>query len=230
MQRLRLRYAKRGPARFTSHRDFSRAFERALRRADVPMAYSSGFTPHPRISYANASPTSAATEAEYLEIGLSERCDPEKVRAALDAVLPPGLDVLAVAEAEGGALADRLTASSWRVDLGPEVDGDELAGAVADLLAAESYEVSRMTKNGLRTFDVRSAVVVLEVLDGGSLHLLSRHLTPLVRPDDVVSALRSLRPSLGSARPALLARLEQGMLTDDGTLIDPFTGEQTRLW
>ena len=70
VQKLRLRYAKRGRLRFTSHRDFSRAFERALVRAEVPMAYSSGFHPHPRISYANAAPTGAASEAEYAEIGL----------------------------------------------------------------------------------------------------------------------------------------------------------------
>ena len=80
MQRLRIRYAKRGRARFTSHRDFGRAFERALRRAGVPMAYSSGFSPHPRISYANASPTGAASEAEYLEIGLAEAAHPPRSR------------------------------------------------------------------------------------------------------------------------------------------------------
>ena len=53
-QWLRVQYAKRGPARFTSTRDFGRALERALRRGQIPMAYSSGFNPHPRISYANA--------------------------------------------------------------------------------------------------------------------------------------------------------------------------------
>jgi radical SAM-linked protein len=68
---LRLRYAKRGRLRFASHRDFQRAFERALRRAGVPMAYSAGFSPHPKISYANAAPTGTASEAEYLEIGLA---------------------------------------------------------------------------------------------------------------------------------------------------------------
>src|SRR5207245_2606849 len=99
VQRLRVRYAKRGRARFASHRDFGRAFERALRRAGVPMAYSSGFSPHPRISYANAAPTGAGSEAEYLEIALAERCDADRVRAALDAALPPGLDVLTVVEA-----------------------------------------------------------------------------------------------------------------------------------
>src|SRR6187402_1996669 len=72
VQRLRIRYAKRGRLRFTSHRDFSRAFERAIFRARVPMAYSSGFNPHPRISYAGAAPTGAASEAEYLEIALAD--------------------------------------------------------------------------------------------------------------------------------------------------------------
>lgn len=102
VQKMRVRYAKRGRARFTSSRDFGRAFERALRRAGVPMAYSSGFSPHPRNSYANASPTGAASEAEYLEIGLAEACDPDRVRVALDSALPPVLEVVV---APTGALA-----------------------------------------------------------------------------------------------------------------------------
>lgn len=54
VQKLRFRYAKRGRLRFASTRDFQRALERALRRAGIPMAFSAGFHPHPRISYANA--------------------------------------------------------------------------------------------------------------------------------------------------------------------------------
>ena len=76
MQRVRIRYAKRGRLRFTSHRDIGRAVERALRRADVPVALSSGFNPHPRISYAGAAPTGAASEAEYLEIALAAPSSP----------------------------------------------------------------------------------------------------------------------------------------------------------
>ena len=101
MQWLRLRYARRGRARFTSHRDFSRAFERALRRAEVPMAYSSGFSPHPRISYANAAPTGAASEAEFLEIGLTDPRDPEQLRVQLDEALPAGLDIVAAQVSRG---------------------------------------------------------------------------------------------------------------------------------
>jgi radical SAM-linked protein len=115
VQRIRLRYAKRGPLRFTSHRDFARAFERALRRAAVPIAYSQGFTPHPKISYASAAPTGVASEAEYLEIGLQTEVDPEQLRLALDAALSPGLDVLdAVVATEGTSLADRIDAARWR--------------------------------------------------------------------------------------------------------------------
>jgi hypothetical protein len=126
VQKLRLRYAKRGPLRFASHRDLARALERALRRAGVPMAFSAGFSPHPKISYVGAAPTGAASEAEYLEIGLAEARDPEAVRAALDASLPPGVDVLECVEAaEGsGSLADRIDAARWRVELPGVARGD----------------------------------------------------------------------------------------------------------
>src|SRR6476646_6422873 len=103
VQKLRIRYAKRGRLRFSSTRDFQRALERALRRAAVPMAYSAGFHPHPTISFANAAPTGTASEAEYVELGLAERCDPEELRRALDESLPDGLDVLQVVEAAPGA-------------------------------------------------------------------------------------------------------------------------------
>ena len=117
VQKLRVRYAKRGRLRFTSHRDFSRALERAVRRAGLPIAYSSGFSPHPRISYANASSTGAASEAEYLEISLVETVDPDVVRAALDEALPAGLDIVDVVTASAGSLADRLEASRWEISL-----------------------------------------------------------------------------------------------------------------
>ena len=198
MQRLRIRYAKRGRARFTSHRDFGRAFERALRRAGVPMAYSSGFSPHPRISYANASPTGAASEAEYLEIGLAEARAPAAVQAALDAALPPGLDVLEVVESPPGALADALTGSRWRVAL-VGVSADDVAYAVRAFLDAAAVPVSRMTKNGLREFDARAAVVTLDQVADG-LEMLLEHGTPLVRPDDVLTGLTRVSPAFAAGR------------------------------
>lgn len=137
MQRIRLRYTKRGRLRFTSHRDFQRAFERALRRAEVPMAYSAGFTPHPKVSYANAAPTGTGSEAEYLEIALTEARDPERLRLLLDASLPTGLDVVDAVEARTSGLADRLTASVWELRL----DGVEPAEAERAVAAFDAAPV-----------------------------------------------------------------------------------------
>jgi radical SAM-linked protein len=234
VQRLRLQYAKRGRLRFSSHRDFQRALERALRRAGVPMAYSAGFNPHPKISYANAAPTGAASEAEYVELGLFRRCDPDQVRQALDAALPDGLDVVDLVEAGPGALADRLQASRWQVRF-TQVDPDSLAAAVRALMAAEQVPVQRLTKSGQRTVDARSALVSARVQgsrdsspdDGCAiLHLVVRHTTPAVRPDDVLAALRVVA-DLAPPSPPVATRLAQGPLDEaDGEVADPLAADR----
>ena len=220
-----MRYAKRGRLRFTSHRDFSRAFERALVRAGIPMAYSSGFNPHPRISYAGASPTGAASEAEYLEIGLAEPVDPARVAEDLDRALPEGLDVIEVVAAAPGALADRLQASRWQIDVPLPVDA--VTPAVLAFLGRPSVTVERMTKKGLRSFDSREAVLALEVTayDAGSrLTVVLRHTVPAVRPDDVLAGLRDVG-GLDETGAPLVTRLQQGPLDEASQAIgDPLSG------
>jgi radical SAM-linked protein len=220
VQWLRIKYAKRGRARFTSHRDFGRAFERALRRAAVPMAYSSGFSPHPRVSYANAAPTGAASEAEYLEIGLAAACDPDKVRDALDEALPPGLDVVEVVEAQPGALAHELTGSRWQVEV-PGLSAADLCTAAEAFLAKDMVSVQRMTKNGMRDFDARAAVIVLHAEDARLIMTLA-HQTPLVRPDDVIAGLRVTSPAFMPTDAPILTRLVQGRLNpESGAITEP---------
>ncbi|CAB4851238.1 unannotated protein [freshwater metagenome] len=230
LQRLRLRYAKRGRLRFTSSRDFQRALERALRRTGVPMAYSQGFNPHPKISYINAAPTGTASEAEYVEIAVTAVLDPELVRAALDAALPPGLDVLEVVEVRAPDFAERMQASVWVIEL-PGVAVGEAENAVATFLAAPLVEVQRLTKSGMRTFDAREPVIRLEVRntpaagvagDGSEvlcviLDLVVRHVTPSVRPDDVLAALRHVA-DLVPPVPSRVTRLAQGPLVADASI------------
>lgn len=242
MQRIRLRYTKRGRLRFTSHRDFQRAFERALRRSAVPMAYSVSFTPHPKVSYANAAPTGVASEAEYLEIGLADFRDPQGLRAQLDESLPTGLDIVDAVEVRTPNFVERLEASLWELRL-PQVTEEAAGRAVALFLAAERVEVQRQTKNGLRVFDAREAVARLELAPtqvgvgpvGEStatsdvrtgqacaiLRLVVRHATPAVRPDDVLSGLRATA-DLALPVPAEVTRLAQGPLDEEsGTVTDP---------
>ncbi|HET9381714.1 MAG TPA: TIGR03936 family radical SAM-associated protein [Streptomyces sp.] len=238
MQRIRLRYTKRGRLRFTSHRDFQRAFERALRRAEVPMAYSAGFTPHPKVSYANAAPTGTGSEAEYLEIALTGPRDPEKLRVLLDESLPAGLDVTEAVEARTPGLADRLTASVWELRLDGVAPADA-ARAVEAFNGAATVEVQRLTKNGVRTFDARAAVVSLECgethsspADGPTdrpcaiLRLVVRHVTPAVRPDDVLSGLRAVA-DLAPPVPAAVTRLAQGLFDEEtGAVTDPLAPDR----
>lgn len=224
VQKLRIRFAKRDRLRFTSHRDFQRAFERALRRAHVPMAFSQGFTPHPKVSYAGAAPTGAASEAEYLEISVTEVCDPTTVAKVLDDALPAGLDVVAVVEAGGDSLADRLQASEWEIAL-PDADRAVVAAAAEAFLAAPAVEVQRMTKKGPRTLDARGAVVRLEVSgDAPALRAVVRHQTPTVRPDDILAALRQVA-DLPEGQHLATRRAQGPLDAAAGTVGDPLAAD-----
>jgi radical SAM-linked protein len=209
----------------------------------VPVAYSQGFTPHPKVSYVGAAPTGVASEAEYLEIGLQARVDPEWLRGVLDEALSPGLDVLAaVADPGGASLADRIDASRWRIEL-DGVSPAEAAGAVTAFLGASEVLVERLTKQGRRRFDARAAVERIEVVgdridvvpdvtsapgtaDGGGrpgcaiLDLVVRQVIPSVRPDDVLAGLK-VAADLEPPVPPRVTRLAQGKLTALGELIDP---------
>jgi radical SAM-linked protein len=179
--------------RFASHRDIARAVERGVRRAGLPIAYSAGFTPHPKISYAGAAATGVASEAEYLELTFTSPCEPEDVRARLDAALPDGIDVVDVTERGSGEPPfARLEASHWQVTL-PGVPRATAEAAMSEFLAASRVEVERRTKNGPRRMDARAAVVSMqldrradEAAPGESetLRMVVRHVTPAVRPDE----------------------------------------------
>ena len=232
-QHLLVRYAKRGKMRFASHLDVARAFERGVRRADLPIAYSSGFTPHPKISYAGGAPTGVASEAEYLSLTLTSRTEADDVRERLNAALPDGIDVIAVTEDSGKLPASRLTASEWQIAL-PGLPADNVVPVVRKFLALTEAPVERLTSKGMRRMDARAAVVSLNVLDdasrgsglpggeppvppGCALRMVVRHTVPSVRPDDVLNALRDVSDVFPAGQP-FMTRLEQGTLGESGVV------------
>jgi radical SAM-linked protein len=217
--------------RFASHRDIARAVERGVRKAGLPVAYSAGFSPHPKISYAGGAPTGTASEAEYLEIALTGVCAAPDVRDRLNVALPDGIDVIEVLELAGGLGGERglrLEVSQWRVVL-PGIDPGTAARAVAAFLDAKSVVVERSTSKGTRRLDARAAVLTLEVdrhaysgaaAGAGSamLRMVVRHLTPAVRPDDVLAAL-SIVAGLAPSSPPLVTRLAQGPLGTEAEIL-----------
>jgi radical SAM-linked protein len=225
--RVRLRYSKRRRMRFSSHRDFQRALERAIRRAQVPIAFSAGFSPHPKISYINSAPTGIASEAEYVEIGLTRAVDVEALRLALDEAMPEGFNILDSVEARTPGFAERMEASVWEIVL--EADHERVRRACDELLAATAVEVERLTKNGIRRFDARGALLHISPVERSGLsqatpglieipvvdqrcailQAVVRHDTPAVRPDDVLAALRHVS-GLEPLVPPMVTRLAQG--------------------
>jgi radical SAM-linked protein len=234
VQHLVVRYAKRGKMRFASHRDVARAFERGVRRAGLPIAYSAGFTPHPRLSYPGGAPTGVASEAEYLSLALTDRRAEAQVCQRLNAALPDGIDVIDVIEEASGGSASfgDLEASEWRVVL-PGVAPAAAQRAVAGFLALGEAPVERLTDKGVRRLDARAAVVEMNVVptgpapadpDGGGqraaapglrdcaiLRMIVLNTAPAVRPEDVVTALRG-QDGIEPSSPPMTTRLAQGPL------------------
>lgn len=200
------------------------------------MAFSAGFHPHPKISYAGGAPTGAASEAEYVEISVVRQLDPATTRAALNEALPDGLDILEVVVAGPGSLAERLEASQWELRL-PGASAASVGAALTEFLAQDVAEVTRTIKSGPRTFDVRGAVLSARIDDPGSattvdgdvcaiLTLVVRHTTPVVRPDDILTALQRVTGFV-PPRPHRATRLAQGRLTDDNTRVaDPLAADK----
>jgi radical SAM-linked protein len=205
--RLRIRFAKLGKVRFTSHRDVARMWERALRRTGLAVANSQGFNPRPLLSFGLALPTGAESLAEYLDVTLAPGPDgPTEIAAELgrlavelSAALPDGLDVVALGTLEGdvGSLQQEVTSCSWDLEV-RGVTASELARRVELVLGAPSVSVQRERKG--RTFDddlrpsVRSLVVSPPPAPGpaGEGTWLRTELATFprgVRPKELVEAL-----------------------------------------
>jgi radical SAM-linked protein len=195
-QRLRVTFAKGPRLKYISHLDLVLAWERALRRAGVPLAYSQGFHPQARLQLASGLPLGYTGTAEMMDVILDEPLSPVDFIANVRPVLPEGLTVTAVEEVavKSPSLQSALRQAEYRVVVETSLPADELAIRLAGLLAADRLEQQRVRKQQVETFDLRPLVadVQLEAVGGGQAVLwmrLSAGQRGNVRPDAVLSAL-----------------------------------------
>ncbi len=196
MPRYRIQYSKRGPASYISHLDLVRTLERAFRRAGLPIAYSEGFNPHPRFSFAAPLPVGVEGLAEVLDVEMQDSVNHQDLAERLNGALPPGLAVLEVTDVSDNTLAPmaEFNAAGYIVHL----DEDDLPGplpsrAVQDFLTEEQIEVTRKGKDGREKIrDIRPGILKLDVLSqvsGLTMQLeLKTGSIMNVRPEDVVEA------------------------------------------
>jgi radical SAM-linked protein len=193
--RVRLRFAKLGKVRWTSHRDLARMWERAFRRVDLRLAYTEGFSPRPKVSFGLALPTGAESVAEYLDVELADGVQPDVAALAgrLSPALPVGIDVQTAAVVEErGSLQEIVTSCRWEMEAA-NTGVDLLKERVAQVLAADSLFVTRERKGRSMTDDVRPAILSLASLDDARLEC------------ELATEGRGLRPS------ELLAALDPGL-------------------
>ena len=224
--RLRIAFSKHGKIRFTSHRDVARIWERALRRTNLPVAYSEGFTPRPKLSFGLALSTGHESEGEYLDVDLDPEqgagLDLDGLAAHLTAQLPVGMTAtgVVVVDRRMPSLQQAVTSCTWQIDvLGTDVATAQTAIDAA--LAAEEIIVTRERKGKEVTDDLRPLVLSLAVdepIEDGVRLLAELGTQPrAVRVNELLAALD---PPLIEHK---VLRLHQWIITDDGQRHDPMS-------
>lgn len=225
--RVRLRWSKQGKVRFCGHRDTARIWERAVRRAELPVAYSQGFSPRPRISFGLALACGQESAAEYLDVDL--RVVPEEIFAwaacmpeRLSAALPDGMAVTDACPLRPGAasLQEAVTSCTWEFALA-EADRAFAEGWVQEVRSAESLPLQRERKGRTTVSDVRTAVGDLHILDAFSGSVLVAELGTKPRAVRPAEFLRLIVPPLAAGR---VRRLHQ-WITRDGERYEPLAPE-----
>ena len=195
---VRIRFAKLGKIRFTSHRDVARMWERAFRRAELPVAYTEGFSPRPKVSFGLALSTGHESLAEYLDVELTEPVDTEALPERLTPALPEGMAATGAVRLieRAPALQEAVTEVQCRgatVDgRGQAVPADVLAAAAAGALASDELAVTRTRKGKESVDDLRPAIRAIEVGHDGDGPVLDRTLPTQprgARPREVLDAL-----------------------------------------
>lgn len=169
IQRLRIRFSRGEAVKYITHLDMMRFWERALRRAGIPLAYSPGFTPHPRISLAAPLPIGVTSEAELMDIFLTKRISPHSFIQATSRQLPPGIDILEVQEVslELPSLQSQLRYAQYRVEVESNKSLEEVQSALRSLLQAEHLPWQHMRDTGPRHYDLRALIDDLWLMDRG---------------------------------------------------------------
>jgi radical SAM-linked protein len=189
--RLRITFAKTDAMRFTSHLDLHKTWERTLRRANLPLSYSQGFNPHPRINLASALPLGFTGEAEVVDVWLDQTLPVSQIASDLERAAPPGIKVSQIQEIDDHTptLQTELEASEFVVTFLDQVN--DLDTLLNELLVSESLPRQKRGKE----YDLRPLIIELHRLtddEQGCQRLfvrLSARPDATGRPEEVIAAL-----------------------------------------
>jgi radical SAM-linked protein len=228
---VRLTYSKRGKVRWISHRDVARAFERAFRIEQLPLAFTEGFSPRPKVSFGLALSTGHESDAEYLDLELVSETDLDALPRAISGALPDGITVVGAVGLvdRAPALMDVVTSVEWEVSV---VDRDAaplargvLTSAVQDAMQLPVLETLRRRKGREVTEDVRPVIASIDVHDdpNGNDSRVTMELRTQPRsakPGDVLAAIASATALSCGLAEAQVLRTHQ-WIERDGARLEP---------
>lgn len=199
---IRIAFTERGKVRFISHRDVARVFERAFRIAQLPLAFTQGFSPRPKVSFGLALSVGHESDGEYLDLELAEEVSVESLPALLAEALPEGIEIIGIVPLadRAPALQEAVSAVEWEMEIigvSPTIDASPArVGALVDaVLTADTLLIERVRKGRTSSEDIRPAVRRIAVLgpaEHGTLigaELATRPMS--VRPAELAVALNS---------------------------------------
>jgi radical SAM-linked protein len=227
--RYRIEFSKLKEARFVSHLDTMKTVERALRRAKIPIAFSEGFNPHPKMSFGSALAVGVTSDKEYLDLELSRDWIPERLLEALKPSLPSGYRVLQVMRVEPAspALMSIINRADYLVQayLNHQLDAAVFANLIQDFLALSEIKIEKTTKKGKREVDLRPGIYEFSGhLQGEQLiirMLLQSGSEGNVRPEDVLTAFNNFGNLGLEVITAQIQRLAL-YIHDQGKMVSPF--------
>ncbi len=167
MQRLRIRFCRGQELKFISHLDIMRLWQRALYRAGVALAYSEGFSPHPRISLAAPLPVGVTSEAELMDIVCTKWVSPHWFTAAVIQQLPPGIEILQVypIALSQPSLQSQVRYAEYRVEVETEKGQRDVESAITSLLSKKHLPWQHQRDTGTRSYDLRALIDDLRLID-----------------------------------------------------------------
>lgn len=210
-QRVRLTFAKAGPLRWVAHLDLMRTWERTIRRAELPLSYTQGFSPHPRIALAAPLPVGVSGARELIDLWLEEDLSTAEVAKRLSRAMAPGLTVIEVEQVAEQLPSMQSCLRAARYEVGFEagaIELDDVAGSIDELLARETLDWEEQRGEKVRRYDIRATILALEVgaSEGGDA-VISMHLSleegRTGRPAQVLKALGVTAQPLEIVRVAL---------------------------
>ena len=215
-QRLRVTFSKGAQLRYITHLDLMRFWERALRRADVPIAYSEGFSPHPQLSLASPLPVGVTASAELMDVFLSVQTPPIAFMRALRPQLPPGLSLESVEEVDLAlpSIQSQMLAAEFRAELPEGVEISRLNRRIETILALETLSWKHNREREVRNYDLRPLIQELRLVEDCSPASIVMRLqsdnSATGRPDQVLACLE-MEAGLSIERTRLiLASAESG--------------------